>query len=90
MKLSSNNLKNSTKYKGIFIQETPSDKYPNMVTLIKGVKKATSIIGKQFLTKEHATNFIDNFELKLWEVKTSIKLEEKEKKVAKKELLKLG
>ena len=78
------------KYKGIFIEQTPSEKYPEMVTLIKGVKKASSIIGKQFLTQEHAIKFIDSFELKLWESKTSVKLEEKEKKIAKKELLKLG
>jgi hypothetical protein len=78
------------KYKGIFIEQTPSEKYPQLVTLVKGVKKAKPIMGKQFLSQEHAINFIDKWELQLWEVQTSTKLEKSEQKVAKKELLKLG
>lgn len=78
------------KYKGIEIQNTPSDKYPHLVTLTKGVKKAKSIIGKKFLTLEHATKFIDEFEGIISTIKTQESLEKREAKVARKELMKLN
>lgn len=84
-----NNIE-KTKYKGVTIQETPSQKYPKLVTLIKTQKKLKSIEGKMFLTIEKAQQYIDKIELELWEQMTSTRLEKNEKKVAKKELLKLG
>lgn len=78
------------KYKGIEITNTPSEKFPNLVTLTKTVKKAKEVEGKKFLTLEHATKFIDGLELHLWERMTSIRLEKQEAKIAKKELLKLN
>lgn len=83
-------MKNTTKYKGVNIQETPTEKYTELVTLIKTQKKLKSIEGKMFLTLEKAQQYIDKIELELWEVMTSTRLEKSEKKVAKKELLKLG
>jgi hypothetical protein len=80
----------TTKYKGIEITNTPSEKYPNLVTLTKGVRKATSIIGKKFLTMEHATRYIDDFETAISYVKTELSLEKREAKVAQKELMKLN
>ena len=80
----------TTKYKGIHIENTPSEKYPQLVTLTKGVKKAKSIIGKKFLTLEHATKFMDEFEVAISYVKTELSLEKREAKVAQKELLKLN
>jgi hypothetical protein len=80
----------TTKYKGILIENTPTEKYPNLVTLIKGVKKAHSIIGKKFLTLEHAQKFIDEFEVQISYVKTELSLEKREQKVAQKELMKLN
>jgi hypothetical protein len=83
-------MKNTTKYKGVMIQETPSEKYPELVTLVKTQKKLKSIERKMFLTLEKAQQYIDKIELELWEQMTSTRLEKSEAKVAKKELLKLG
>ena len=79
-----------TKYKGITITNTPTEKFPNLVTFTKTIKKATSVLNKQFLTLEHAMKFIDNLELHLWERQTQLRLERQEAKVAQKELLKLN
>lgn len=83
-------MKNTMKYKGVMVQETPSEKYPELVTLVKTQKKLKSIEGKMFLTLEKAQQYIDKMELELWEQMTSTRLEKSEAKVAKKELLKLG
>lgn len=83
-------MKNTMKYKGVMVQETPSEKYPELVTLVKTQKKLKSIEGKMFLTFEKAQQYIDKMELELWESMTSTRLEKSEAKVAKKELLKLG
>ena len=80
----------TTKYKGILIENTPTEKYPNLVTLVKGVKKTHSIIGKKFLTLEHALKYIDNLELHLWERQTQLRLEKQERTRAERELLKLN
>lgn len=79
-----------TKYKGITITNTPTEKYPQLVTFTKAVKKAQSILNKQFLTMEHAMKYIDNLELHLWERQTQLRLEKQEAKIAQKELLKLN
>lgn len=78
------------RYKGITIEDTPTETYPQLVTLTKTVKKASKIQGKKFLTMEKAIQYIDNWELKLWEVTTNSRLEKSESKVAQKELLKLN
>ena len=79
-----------TKYKGIQITPTPTEKFPQLVTLTKTVKKAKEVEGKKFLTLPHAIKFIDSLELHLWERMTQMRLEKQEAKVAKKELLKLN
>lgn len=80
----------TTKYKGIHIQNTPTEKYPQLVTLVKTVKKAKEVEGKKFLTFEHATKFIDGLELHLWERQTQLRIERQERKKAERELLKLN
>ena len=80
----------TTKYKGITIEETPTEKYPQLVTLVKTVKKAKSEEGKKFLTLDHAIKYIDKLELHLWERMTQLRLEKQEAKKAQKELLKLN
>ena len=80
----------TTKYKGITITNTPTENYPQLVTLVKTVKKAREVQGKKFLTLDHARKFIDNLELHLWERQTQLRLERQEARVAKKELLKLN
>ena len=80
----------TTKYKGIHIQNTPTEKFPNLVTLVKTVKKAKEVEGKKFLTLEHATKFIDGLELHLWERQTQLRIERQERKKAERELLKLN
>jgi len=78
------------KYKGIHLEETPTEKFPQLVTFIKTIKKAKEVEGKKFLTLEKGLEFIDSLELHLWERKTQIRLEEKERRVARKELMKLN
>ena len=79
-----------TKYKGITIEETPTEKFPQLVTFTKTVKKANSVLNKKFLTLEKAKEYIDNLELHLWEMKTTLRLEKQEAKKAQRELLKLN
>jgi len=80
----------TTKYKGITITPTPTDKFPLLVTFTKTVKKAKSVEGKKFLNMEKAMEYIDNLELELWEMKTTLRLEKQEAKKAERELLKLN
>ena len=80
----------TTKYKGIHIQNAPTEKFPQLVTLVKTVKKAKTVEGKKFLTLEHATKFIDGLELHLWERQTQLRIERQEAKKAERELLKLN
>ena len=49
------------KYKGVIITPTPTQTYPNLVTLTKGIKKANGIVGKKFLTHQHAEKYIDDY-----------------------------
>ena len=79
-----------TKYKGITIENTPTEKYPQLVTFTKAVQKAKSVEGKKFLTMDHALKFIDNLELHLWERMTQVRLEKQEAKKAERELMKLN
>ena len=78
------------KYKGITITNTPSDKFPTLVTFTKTVKKAKEVEGKKFLNLEKAMKYIDDLELHLWEMKTQLRIEKQEKKKAERELLKLN
>jgi len=78
------------KYKGITITNTPSEKFPQLVTFTKTVKKAKEVEGKKFLNLEKAMKYIDDLELHLWEMKTTLRLEKQEAKKAKRELMKLN
>ena len=78
------------KYKGITITKTPTEKFPQLVTFTKTVKKAQVVEGKKFLNLEKAIQYIDSLELHLWEMKTQIRIEKQEKKKAERELLKLN
>ena len=78
------------KYKGITIENTPTDKFKELVTFTKAVKKANTVIGKKFLNLEKAIKYIDDLELHLWEMKTTLRLEKQEAKKAQRELLKLN
>lgn len=80
----------TTKYKGITITNTPTEKFPNLVTFTKTVKKAQSELNKKFLNLEKAKEYIDNLELHLWELKTQLRIQKNEARIAKKELLKLN
>ena len=80
----------TTKYKGITITPTPTEKFPQLVTFTKTVKKASEVLNKQFLTLDHALKYIDNLELHLWERQTQLRLERQEKKKAERELMKLN
>ena len=80
----------TTKYKGITITNTPTEKFPQLVTFTKTVKKAQMVEGKKFLDLEKAMKYIDDLELHLWEMKTTLRLEKQEKKKAERELLKLN
>jgi len=79
-----------TKYKGITITNTPTEKYPQLVTFTKTVKKASEVLNKQFLTLDYALKYIDNLELHLWERQTQLRIERQEAKKAERELLKLN
>lgn len=48
-----------TKYKNILIVGIPTEKFPTMVQLQKGPKKYKALIGKKYITKDHAVMAID-------------------------------
>ena len=78
------------KYKGIVIENTPTEKFQELVTFTKTVKKAKSVEGKKFLNLEKAIKYIDDLELHLWEMKTQLRIEKQEAKKAQRELMKLN
>jgi len=47
------------KYKNIQIISIPTEKFPTMVQLHKGPKKYKGLIGKKYITKDHAVMAID-------------------------------
>lgn len=79
-----------TKYKGITITPTPTEKFPQLVTFTKTVKKVKEVEGKKFLNLEKAKEYIDGLELLLWEKSTRLRLEKSEKRRARKELMKIN
>lgn len=83
-------MSTTTKYKGIWIETTPTDKYPQLVTFTKTLKRLKEFEGKKFLTQEHAIKWIDDLELHLWERQTQLRLERQEARRADRELLKLN
>jgi hypothetical protein len=55
---------NTMKYKhrNCIIQTTPSEKYPEMVTITKTPKMRSDFEGRRYLTLEHAHKAIELFE----------------------------
>jgi hypothetical protein len=51
--------KEITKYKSVHIKNTPNEKYPDMVTLIKTTKKLRTLQDKRFTTMQNAITHID-------------------------------
>jgi len=47
------------KYKNILIVGIPTEKFPTMVQLQKGPKKYERLIGRKYITKDHAVMAID-------------------------------
>lgn len=79
------------KYKGITIENTPTDKYPQLVTITKTIKKGTKIQGKKFITLEKAQQYVDDYlGVVVSTLLTEERLEKQEQKVARKELMKLN
>jgi len=58
------NTTNTTIYKhrNCIIETTPSDKYPQMVTITKTPKMRSDFEGRRYLTLEHAHKAIELFE----------------------------
>lgn len=78
------------KHKGVVIEETPSEKFPHMVTLTKCIKKMKPMEGKRFLDIDKAIEYINEMELVVWEEMTRRRLERTEEKRAVKELMKIN
>ena len=57
-------MNNTMKYKhrNCIIETTPSDKYPDMVTIIQTPKMRSDFEGLRYLTLEHAHKAIELFE----------------------------
>ena len=57
-------MNNTMKYKhrNCIIETTPSDKYPDMVTIIQTPKMRSDFEGRRYLTLEHAHRAIELFE----------------------------
>ena len=49
----------SIKYQGCVIEETPTEKFPNLVQITKTTKRLKSINGKKFINMEKAKSSID-------------------------------
>ena len=50
------------KHRNCIIESTPSDKYPQMVTITKTPKMRSDFEGRRYLTLEHAHKAIELFE----------------------------
>jgi hypothetical protein len=50
------------KHRNCIIQTTPSEKYPDMVTVIKTPKMRSDFEGRRYLTLEHCFKQIELFE----------------------------
>lgn len=50
-----------TKYKNIIIEETPSEKYPTLVTMTKTPKTKSEFLGKKYITLEKAILAVDTY-----------------------------
>jgi len=50
------------KHRNCIIETTPSDKYPQMVTITKTPKMRSDFEGRRYLTLEHAHKAIELFE----------------------------
>ena len=57
-------MNNTMKYKhrNCIIENTPSDKYPDMVTITQTPKMRSDFEGRRYLTLEHAHRAIELFE----------------------------
>lgn len=58
-------ITNITKYKLIHIKSTPSDTYPELVTLAKSPKSLNYLNGKKFISLDKAIVYIDSIRAEL-------------------------
>ena len=57
-----NNTTTTYKHRNCIIELTPSEKYPEMVTVIKTPKMRSDFEGRRYLTLKHAFTAIETFE----------------------------
>ena len=50
------------KHRNCIIEDTPTDKYPDMVTITKTPKLRSYFVGRRYLTLKHAHTAIELFE----------------------------
>lgn len=65
------------RYSNMRIEEVPSEKFPQMVQIVKGPSRLKSIVGKKFISLEKAVLTIDEASAvsMIEKQKTSVKLE---------------
>jgi hypothetical protein len=57
-----NNTTTTYKHRNCIIQTTPSEKYPDMVTVTKTPKMRSDFLNRRYLTLNHAFTAIETFE----------------------------
>ena len=75
-------IENFTKYKNVHIEKTPTDEWPDMVTIIKTTKKLAVLMDKRYIHIDKAEIAID--------ILRGEQMITKGKKQADKELVSLG
>jgi len=70
------------KYKGATIEPAPTEKFPDMVCIIKATKKVKELVGKRFVDEHKAVGYIDAYLSEEFIERTKIK--------AYKDILRLG
>jgi hypothetical protein len=50
-----------TKYKNIVIESTPTETFPNLVTMTKTPKNKSEFLGKKYITLEKAILAVDTY-----------------------------
>lgn len=53
------NKQDTVKYNQAHITNTPTEKYPTMVTITKTIKRLKGIEGRRFITLKHAQQAVD-------------------------------
>jgi stress response protein YsnF len=60
------------KYRGVTIENTPTEKFPELVTISKTTKKVNELLNKKFISTTKAINAVDAYLSEIFIEKTKV------------------